>query len=71
MNSYWFRPPTWTNRYSSPQLFGGITLFLVLLPFGMVAAVAGIYWFLAYVAFSRMFWTVLITLAIVGLFCNK
>jgi hypothetical protein len=69
--SYWFPTPAWVERSSASQLAGGSILFLISLPFIIVAAIAGIYWFLAYLAFSRIFWTALITIAVIGLFNKK
>ena len=69
--SYWFPTPAWVERCSASQLLGGSTLVLIATPFLIVAAIAGIYWFLAYLAFSRIFWTALIALAIIGLFNKK
>ena len=69
--SYWFPTPEWVQRCSKTQLASGSILFFIALPFGMVAAVAALYWFLANLAFSPGFWTALFILAIFGLFRNK
>jgi hypothetical protein len=69
--SYWFSTPAWVERYSASQLAGGSILFIIAIPFLIVAAITGIYWFLAYLAFSRIFWTAIIAVAIISLFNKK
>jgi len=69
--SYWFPTPAWVERSSASQLLGGSVLVLIALPFGIVAAIAAFFWFMANVAFTPSFWVALIILSIIGLLNKK
>ena len=61
---YYRRRSTWVDNLSLPQAFGTTVLSLLALPLFIGGAVLGIYFFLAYVAFNKTFWVILVIFSI-------